>query len=104
MIKAECARFQELYGEHLVAENFTGRGDSSPLAAAGHDFFLTREGHGAGYWDGDWAAPYDDFLTEASKSFGANEAYVGDDGRIHVSGGRPDVGPVEAPAAPSPAP
>jgi hypothetical protein len=36
---------------------------------AGHDFWLTRNGHGAGFWDrGNGAAG--DRLTEASKSYG----------------------------------
>lgn len=48
---------------------------------AGHDFFLTRTGHGAGFWDrglGDIG----EALTAAACSFGENYLYVGDDGRI----------------------
>jgi len=44
------------------------RGSSEyPIEAqAGHDFWLTRNGHGAGFWDGDWPET-GDALTEASK-------------------------------------
>lgn len=48
----------------------------------GHDFWLTREHHGAGFWDrglGDVG----DRLTDAAHSFGGCDLYVGDDGRIY---------------------
>lgn len=49
---------------------------------AGIDFWLTRCGHGAGFWDGDW--PEDgDALTEACKRFPAANLYLGDDGLIY---------------------
>jgi hypothetical protein len=48
---------------------------------AGHDFWLTRNGHGAGFWDGDWTNG--DALTELSKEFGNLDPYVGDDGKIY---------------------
>lgn len=50
---------------------------------AGHDFWLTRNGHGAGFWDGDWPEA-GDRLTAASKAFGECHPYVGDDGQIHL--------------------
>ena len=37
---------------------------------AGHDFWLTRNGHGAGFWDGDWPEPAATILTDASKKYG----------------------------------
>jgi len=49
---------------------------------AGHDFWLTRNRHGAGFWDrglGDLG----DRLTKASKVYGSFDLYVGDDGQIH---------------------
>ena len=49
----------------------------------GHDFWLTRNGHGAGFWDGDYPIPIGDQLTEISKTFGSTDPYVGDDGLIH---------------------
>lgn len=35
-----------------------------------HDFWLTRNGHGAGFWDGDYEQDIGDKLTELSKEFG----------------------------------
>ena len=48
------------------------------------DFWLTRNGHGAGFWDGDRKAPHSDKLTELSKSFGQVDLFVGDDSRIYA--------------------
>lgn len=50
---------------------------------AAHDFWLTRQGHGAGFWDGDWPE-HGDALTELSNQFGEVWLYVGDDGLIYV--------------------
>lgn len=50
---------------------------------AGHNFLLTRNGHGAGFWDrgrGDVG----DRLTEASKMYAAVYVYDGDDGLVYV--------------------
>jgi hypothetical protein len=52
---------------------------------AGHDFWLTRNGHGAGFWDGDYPEPQAARLTEASKAFGETDLYVGDDGKLYLS-------------------
>jgi len=49
---------------------------------AGHDFWLTRNGHGCGFWDGSWLK-HGERLTEACKAFGECELYVGDDGKIY---------------------
>jgi hypothetical protein len=48
----------------------------------GHDFWLTRNGHGAGFWDRGLGAVGDD-LSKASKSYGEVYLYAGDDGMIY---------------------
>lgn len=48
----------------------------------GHDFWLTRNHHGAGFWDGDYPE-FGDELTEISHEFGEVDLYVGDDGKIY---------------------
>jgi hypothetical protein len=49
---------------------------------AGHDFALTRNYHGAGFWDGDWVNG--EVLTEiCHKSFPQLDIYVGDDGKLY---------------------
>lgn len=39
------------------------------IPQAGHDFWLTRNGHGAGFWDGDWPK-YGDMFDRIAKGFG----------------------------------
>ena len=53
------------------------------LEQAGHDFWLTRNHHGAGFWDGDWPDDVGERLTEASHVYGNVDLYVGDDGLIY---------------------
>ena len=50
---------------------------------AGHDFWLTRNGHGAGFWDRGRGA-LGDRLTVAAKVYGGSDIYVGDDGELYV--------------------
>lgn len=64
------------------------------LVRAAHDFWLTRNGHGAGFWDGDWEFEYEpegiadlgEHLTELSKEFGEVdlEVAVREDGTEYV--------------------
>ena len=48
-----------------------------------HDFWLTRNKHGAGFWDGDWAPEVGKRLTDAAHAYGSCDLYVGDDGMVH---------------------
>ena len=50
----------------------------------GHDLWLTRNGHGAGFWDRGYG-PDGDRLTELCKPMGSDDAYIGDDGTIHLT-------------------
>lgn len=52
------------------------------MAQAGHDFWLTRNGHGAGFWDRGLGI-CGEALTRASEKAGAFTLYVGDDGLIY---------------------
>jgi hypothetical protein len=54
------------------------------LKQAGHDFWLTRNRHGAGFWDGDWPEPFDKSLTDSAHNFGEFNLYIGDDGLIYA--------------------
>jgi hypothetical protein len=71
--KRDCEAFQE------ANEN-----DLEPLdpAQAGHDFWLTRNGHGAGFWDRG-LGERGERLTKASKVYGSVDLVIGDDGKIH---------------------
>lgn len=48
----------------------------------GHDFWLTRNGHGAGFWDRG-IGEIGNQLTAACKAYGNVDLYVGDDGLIY---------------------
>jgi hypothetical protein len=50
----------------------------------GHDFWLTRNRHGAGFWDRSQGGPGDK-LTALAHSYGESNLYVGDDGLVYVS-------------------
>jgi len=52
-------------------------------AYAGHDFALTRNGHGAGFWDRGLGMA-GDVLTDAAKSFGEKNFYVDDALTVHA--------------------
>ncbi len=79
---ADCAKFQADNAEWISSEYCLTR--QTPDEQAGHDFWLTRNGHGVGFWEtSDWAQPASTKLDEASTAFGAVDLYVGDDGKIH---------------------
>ena len=54
------------------------------LSDAGHDFHLTRNNHGAGFWDGDWGE-LGDRLTEAAEAYGGCEVHQFEDGSLDVT-------------------
>jgi hypothetical protein len=49
----------------------------------GHDFWLTRNGHGAGFWDRG-LGEVGELLTAICKPFGSVDLYVGDDGQLYA--------------------
>ena len=55
-----------------------------------HDFWLTRKGHGAGFWDGDYKDDTDDVgdaLSELAAKFSeCCHVTVGEDGCLHIEG------------------
>lgn len=80
----DCAAFRDQNASTLMG--VIGEGDTGyyTLARAGHDFWLTRNGRGAGFWDRGLGAAGDK-LTEACKKFGEFNLYVGDDGKVYGS-------------------
>lgn len=74
VMRADCDKFQAENAEDI-------RGEESQ---AGHDFWLTRGGHGCGFWEvPDWPEEAGKRLTAAAKAFGEFDLYVGDDGKIY---------------------
>jgi hypothetical protein len=79
MIAAECAEFQ---ADPAWLDAYLA--DAGTAEQAGHDFWLTRNGHGAGFWDGDWPEPHATALDCLSKRMGEIGAYLGDDGLVYL--------------------
>lgn len=84
--RADCLAFFVANHADLVeaAGCYRGREEHGGMALAGHDFALTRNGHGAGFWDGDLPEALGDRLTKASGTAGQAEAYLGDGGLVYL--------------------
>lgn len=87
----DCVKFQ-IGGpfKSFIAASIAGaaileRGSTDIETEAGRDFWYTRNGHGCGFWDGDWPEPYAAQLTEAAKAFREVDAYLGDDSKVYLS-------------------
>lgn len=80
----DCDLFRSVNAA-MLAEAYNREGYSEQRA--GHDFWLTRNGHGAGYWDRNEleAAGLGGRLTKAARAFGVRESYEGDDGCLHLA-------------------
>jgi hypothetical protein len=75
----DCQAFQRDHAQTLAR-------CSGDMSQAGHDFWLTRNGHGTGFWDRDdavWDKAAREELSRSARSSGNVDLYVGDDGRIH---------------------
>ncbi|KKL14472.1 hypothetical protein LCGC14_2515320 [marine sediment metagenome] len=81
----DCRNFQAANAELITDENVASDlVDHSTDARAGHDFWLTRNHHGAGFWDGDWKEPAAEKLTEAAHAFAEyNLTATGDGGQVY---------------------
>lgn len=77
-IEEECTAFYNAH-EQTWRERWSDE-------EAGHDYWLTRNRHGAGFWDrfsGPGVAHIGRRLAEASYADGERDWYVGDDDKIH---------------------
>ena len=98
-MQRDCAAFLAVNGELISAleEHHTpGSADDSADTHAGRDFWYTREGHGAGFWDGDWPEAAGTHLAAAADAFGPAQWYDGDNGKIWQMGSetfKPDATP-----------
>ncbi len=96
---ADCERFRRENKRLLESIGCArGSGEYSQDEQAGHDFWLTRNDHGAGFWDGDWtwSGDVDDEVKAAGDpgkllsarcgwrtNFPEVDLYYGDDGLIY---------------------
>jgi hypothetical protein len=75
-----CQSFQH---EHAALIESCGDVFDDAWDMAGYHFWMTRNGHGTGFWNGDWPEAIGEQLTAASEVFGEYDLSVGDDGMIH---------------------
>ena len=68
--------------QDLIAKAMASR-DDYDLSDVGHDFWLTRNGHGAGFWDRGDDQAWED-LSDKAKEYGEAWPYVGDDGKVYL--------------------
>ena len=73
-IISECSDFQQRNISALAAVD---------PESAGHDFWLTRNRHGAGFWDRGWGEVGNE-LTRAAHAYGECDLYIGDDGQVYL--------------------
>jgi hypothetical protein len=82
-MRADCADFVQSNASDLAG--YCARmecGQWTGEQRAGHDFWLTRNGHGAGFWDrglGDLGAR----LSDAARVYGGVDLFTADDGLIY---------------------
>ena len=87
-MRMDCVKFLHMDPGAKVTAFLDSLTDDE-LRRAGTDFWLTRNGHGAGFWDGDW--DYRDYdepdwghaLDKRAKTFGEYDLTVGDDNLIY---------------------
>lgn len=74
IMEKECRAFYEAHLTLLSAQGTPEQG--------GHDFWLTRNGHGTGFWDRD-TEDVGEQLTEYAHKCGERHLYLGDDGLVY---------------------
>ena len=87
LIMSDCERFQSSEcADQILADCYMREGYGPENA--GHDFWLTRCGHGTGFWDREQLESdgWGDVLTGiAEDEFGNVNAYLGDDGKVYLT-------------------
>ena len=83
-MRATCEDFCKANHADLLkyCERIRRVDSSSPEEYAGHDFWLTRNGLGAGFWDRGLGA-LGERLTKSAKVYSSVDLYPGDDGLIY---------------------
>lgn len=74
-MKSDCRKFVYLGWDIL---------NDLDALQTGRDFWFNRNGHGCGFWDGDYTTIVGEKLDKLSKEFGSSDLYVGDDGLLYI--------------------
>ncbi len=78
--REDCAAFQA--ANRIELAEASGEQDRDD-AHHGHDFWLTRCGHGVGFWDRGYSERVSTALTNAAHAEGNVDWYLGDDGKVY---------------------
>lgn len=77
-MESDCLEFFQLGG--------LGEMTNEQQKKAGHDFWLTRNHHGAGFWDGEWPTEKGIELTALAHTFKECFLHIGcQDNRLYIS-------------------
>lgn len=82
----DCDRFEELLNNTPAmgyASLADAMYDTQDASHVGHDFWLTRNGHGAGFWDGDYGDYGDEITQVVDDNFGELNLFVLD-GKVEM--------------------
>jgi hypothetical protein len=74
-MKKDCRRFYTKYSETWSGHYQHPKYDDDGLA--GHDFWLTRNRHGAGFWDRGFPDDIQELLTKSAHAFGEYHLWIG---------------------------
>ena len=87
---ADCAMFRRKFSdEQIESAHLQAPGEYNAIQRAGHDFWMTREGHGVGFWETDrWGGPVAQEMDEFCKQAGEFYLTVNDRGEIDGYGGK----------------
>ena len=83
----DCEDFVKHHGDDLAEYIERISYDPSQGEAedyAGHDFWLTRNGHGAGFWDRGMGE-LGERLADAARAYGSVDLYAMEDGKVYQS-------------------
>ncbi len=82
ILKEDAKKLQGLFEDFYSTNMELLENEEQDLSQIAHDFVLTCNGHGAGFWDGDYNEG--DKLTELCKPYGTFEPYATDDDKISI--------------------
>jgi hypothetical protein len=74
-------KFIKLCGEDLIHRAI----DEFGAEQLGHDFWLTRNGHGAGFFDRGYDEEDENILMKASRDMGSVDLYINDNNQLSFS-------------------
>lgn len=86
LIIDECRAFQEQNETYLLCAYLDADGPDYTATMAGHDFWLTRNGHGAGFWDRGLRNNIGTALSMSTRGWGTLDLVLGADGALYLEG------------------